>query len=119
MKKMIKIVLHEINEMNGTDYQMKDVYFNFKPESMSNAQEDAAVKLTEAQARQADINTLLSLATKLDNETLMQLICEVLDIDYNEIKGKLPDPDEAMNAVNAAQNTLDGVVPVEGDVLNE
>lgn len=128
LRKLIKIVLQEINELNGTDYQMKDVYFNFKPETMSNAQEDAAVKLTEAQARQADINTLLSLATKFDNETLMQMICEVLDIDYDDIKDKLPDPDEAANAVQTAQKTLDGVTTTEpggeggtgeGDVLNE
>ena len=33
------------------------------------------------------INTLLSLASQLDNETLMRNICDVLDIDYDEIKG--------------------------------
>ena len=43
----------------------------------------------------------------------MQLICEELDIDYNEIKSKLPDPDEAENAVNDAQGALNGVVTDE------
>lgn len=113
LRKIIKVVLDEINTINGTDYQMKDVYFDFEHEIMSNAQENAQIELTEAQARQAEINTLLSLATQLDNETLMQLICEQLDLDYDDIKSKLPDPNEAANAVTDAQGTLDNVPVVE------
>lgn len=110
LRKIIKVVIDEINEVEGTDYQMKDVYFDFNPEIMSNAQENVQNELTEAQRRQTEITTLLNLATQLDNETLMQLICEQLDIEYEEIKGKLPDPDEAKNAVTDAQDAIDGVV---------
>lgn len=118
LRKIIKVVIAEINDQNGTDYQMKDVYIDFEHEIMSNAQENAQIKLTEAQAKQAEINTLLSLAAQLDNETLMQLICDQLDIDYEDIKDKLPDPDEAYNAAQDAQNVLNGVV-TEGDAVNE
>ena len=110
LRKLIKVVLQEINENNKTDYQMKDVYFSFEHEIMSNAHENAQIELTESQKKQVEINTLLGLATHLDNETLMQLICEQLDIDYDDIKGKLPDPDEAANAVKDAQGVLDSVV---------
>ena len=110
LRKIIKVVLDEINNENGTDYQMNQVYFNFEHEIMSNAQENAQIALLEAQTRQAEITTLMNIATQLDNETLMQLICEQLDIDYEEIKGKLPDPDEAENAVKDAQGSLNGVV---------
>jgi hypothetical protein len=110
LRKIIKVVIDEINEVEGTDYQMKDVYFNFNPEIMSNAQENAQIELIEAQRKQAEITTLLNLAPHIDNETLMQLICEQLDIEYEDIKGKLPDPDEAQNAVNDAQNAIGAVV---------
>jgi SPP1 family phage portal protein len=118
LRKIIKVVIAEINVQNGTDYQMKDVYIDFEHEIMSNAQENAQIKLTEAQAKQAEINTLLSLAAQLDNETLMQLICDQLDIDYEDIKDKLPDPDEAYKAAQDAQNALNGVL-TEGDAVNE
>lgn len=118
LRKIIKVVIAEINDQNGTDYQMKDVYIDFEHEIMSNAQENAQIKLTEAQAKQAEINTLLSLAAQLDNETLMQLICDQLDIDYDGIKDKLPDPDEAYRAAQDAQNALNGVL-TEGDAVNE
>ncbi|MBQ8279498.1 MAG: phage portal protein [Roseburia sp.] len=110
LRKLIKVVLQEVNDANGTDYQMKDVYFNFEHEIMSNAKENVDVELVEAQRKQTEITTLQNIASLLDNETLMQLICEQLDIDYDDIKDKLPDPDEAANAVKDAQDVLDSVV---------
>ena len=106
----MEAVLSEINEREGTDYQLADVYFDFTPEIMSNAQENAQIELTEAQKQQTRINTLLGLADKLDNETLMKQICEQLDIDYDEIKNKLPDPDEADTSLTDAATNLGGVV---------
>lgn len=106
MRKILKIVLAEINDQNGKDYQMSQVYFVFEHEVMSNAQENSQIELTESQKRQTEINTLLGLADLLDNETLIQLICEQLDIDYTEIKDKLPDPDEAAKSIANAANTL-------------
>lgn len=109
LRKLVKLVIAEINEKNGTDYHKDQVYFEFGHEVMSNEQENAQIALTNAQEQQARINTLLSLASQLDNETLMQNICDVLDINYEEIKDRLPDPDEADNSLNNAQQALDGV----------
>jgi hypothetical protein len=107
------VVLDEINTVNKTDYQMKDVYFDFEHEIMSNAQENAQIELIEAQRKQTEITTLQNLASILDNETVVQLICEQLDISYEDIKSKLPDPEEAANAVKDAQGALDSVVVEE------
>lgn len=113
LRKILKVVLQEINETNGTDYQSKDVYFDFQREIMTNAQDNAQIELTDAQKQQTQINTLLSLESTLGNELVVQNICEVLDIDYEEIKGKLPDP-EADPLDDGTQTTLTGIVP-EGD----
>lgn len=118
LRKLIKVVLQEVNDTNGTDYQMNQVYFDFGHEIMSNALENSQIELVNAQRKQAEINTLLGLATHLDNETVMKLVCEQLDIDYNEIKNKLPDPNEAANALTDAQGALNGV-PVEGEASEE
>ena len=118
MRKLLKVVLDEINDREGTDYQQKDVYFKFEPEVPVNEQENAQIELTKAQARQTEIGTILNVAAQLDNETVVQLICEQLDIDYNEIKDKLPDPDAA--EPYTAQNALDAAVTDEtivGDVV--
>lgn len=116
LRKLIKAVLNEVNTVEGTDYQMKQVYFDFEHETMSNAAENAQIELVEAQKKQAEITTLLNLATHLDDETLMQLICDELDIDYEEIKGKLPDRNEAESALKNAQGALNGIAEVGGAV---
>lgn len=108
-RKILKPVIEEINETEDAAYQSEQVYFVFGHEVMSNEQENAQNALTKAQEIQTMVNTLLSLADNLDNETLMQNICEVLDLDYEEIKDKLPDPDEASTALEDAQKILNEV----------
>ena len=110
LQEVVEAVLAEINEREKTDYSLDIVRFEFVPEIMSNAQENAQIELTEAQRKQTEVTTLQNIASLLDNETLMKAICEILDFDYEEIKGKLPDPDEAENAVQDAQGALDSVV---------
>ena len=93
LRKILKVVLQEINETNGSDYQQRDVYFRFEREVMTNAADNAQIKLTDAQRKQTEIGTLLSLETTFGDELVIQNICEVLDIDYEEIKSKIPETD--------------------------
>ena len=101
LRKILKVVLENINETEGTDYQQKDVYFKFEREVMTNAQDNATIEEIDARTEQTKINTMLNLAGTLDDETIVQNICEILDINYEDIKGKLPEPEvDPMNAVN-------------------
>ena len=107
MRKLLKVILKEINDTNKTDYTQADVYFNFEREIITNEQEHAQIELTEAQRKQTEINTLLNLAAHLDNDTLMELVFEQLDLNYDDYKDKLPKPEE--HDPYAAQTVLDGV----------
>ena len=114
MRKLLKVVLAEINDQEGTDYQQKDVYFDLEREVPTNALENAQIELTEAQRKQTEITTLLNLANNLDDETRLQLICEQLDIDYEDIKDKVPKPDENADPFKA-QSALDAIVAEDPD----
>lgn len=98
LRKLIKIVLKEINEGAQEDWEMKDVYMQFDREIITNELDNAQIANYEAQTQNVKVNTLLNIATKLDNETLMQLICDELDINYEDIKDKLPDDTVDMDA---------------------
>ena len=111
LRKLVEIVVDEINKMNGKAFQPEDVHFEFTHEVMSNAQENAQIELTEAQRQQLVINTIMSLTNMLDDETIIQLICDELDIDYEKIKDKLQ-RDEEKDTADAKQ-LLDGVVTDE------
>ena len=106
LREMIKVVLDDVNERNGTDYQQKDVYFDFEREIITNASDNASIKKVEADTKAVEINILLGLASVLDSETVIQLICDELDIDYNDIKDKLPkqEAQESYNAMEVLNN---------------
>ena len=119
IRKLLKVVLAEINEEHDTDYQQKDVYFVFEREIITNEADNAQIQLTEAQVRQTEINTIMNLQTMIDDETRLQLIAEQLDLDYEDLKGKMPKPEEELAAVKGMLNTIPteeeagGVVNVE------
>ena len=56
------------------------------------------------------IETMLELQNVLDDETIIQAICETLDVDYESIKDKLPEDDMMDN-----QQALDMVE--SGDMI--
>ena len=114
LEEILKVVLTEINGKEGTDYRIEQVDFVFKPEIMSNAQENAQIDLIEAQEQQARITTLLNLASQLGNDILMEQVFDVLDLDYEDYKDKLPKPEDGLIDNSQAQQILDGIQP-EGD----
>lgn len=107
LRKIVQVVIEEINEKNSTDYQIEDVYFEFTHEVMSNEQENAQNELTDTQKKQVEIDILLGLANVLDEETIIQAVCEVLDLNYEEIKDKLPEKDDT----EQIEQTLNNIVP--------
>ncbi|MFA9375582.1 MAG: phage portal protein [Lachnotalea sp.] len=109
LRKILKVVLNEINKTNKTDYQMKDVYFEFNREVMTNALDNAQIEKTQAETQQLQLNNIMNVATKLDDGTIIQSICGILDIDYEKIKGKIPE--NPQQSVQNVQSTLNNLVP--------
>ena len=107
LQKLAELVVREINEMDGTDYRMSDIRISFSHEIMSNEQENEQIELTKAQKQQVLTNTIMSLANVLDDDTVLKLICETMDIDYETIKNRLPEDAEA--SLDMAQKLLEGI----------
>ncbi len=117
LKKLIKVILDEINAEHGTAYQMSDIKFEFTRKIMTNETENISNEKTKADTKNVEINTLLNLATFIDDETLLKLICEQLDVDFDEIQAKV----EKMNAekeAEEAKKALEGIVP-EDEIIEE
>jgi hypothetical protein len=116
LRQVLEFDLEEINATSETAYAQKDIYFDFdEREVPSNAYEIAQIALVEAQTVQAKGSAILDVATYFDSETILKKLCEVHDIDYEEIKDKLPKEtpevpvDDAINALKDA--------PTEPDVI--
>lgn len=93
LRKVVNVVIDEINKEQGTDYQTDSVHFEFTHEVMSNEQENATIEKTDAEKKQVEINTLLSLQSVIGDEQVVRMICDILDIDYDEIKDQIPKDD--------------------------
>lgn len=109
LKQIIKVVLAEINQEHGTDYQISDIKFEFTRSVMTNESENIANEKIKAETRQIIVNTILNVAAQIGEEKAVQLICEEFDIDFEEIKDELEKRKEEQNLLDA-KKTLEGVV---------
>lgn len=107
MRWEIGIVLDEINQEKGTSYTQGDVYFAFKAEIPTNAKENAEIELFNAQRRQFEVTTILNVATRFGNEQVTKMLCDQFEIDYMDLKDKLPKEDETLITSTEAMSTLD------------
>ena len=117
MKEIIKIELAEINEENGTDYQMSDIEIDLTPDIPTNEAENLASEKTKAETQQIRINTVLDAAVNIGYEAALQAICDILELDYEEIKDqveKMPDG----QSPEGARALLEGVVTDEQTAEN-
>ena len=115
LRKLLDLVLKEINELDGTAYEQKDVWFNLERETITNEQEKAQIRLTEAQEQQTRVTTILNTAAQFGNELTMQMLCDAMELDYDDIKSKLPEPEDDSADPFKAQSALDAVVVDEPD----
>lgn len=109
LRQLLEVVLDEINTQYGTGYTKDDVRFEFSPVVPTNETDDANIEQIRANTKKTIVDILMSVSARFDNETVMRKICELLDVDYDDVKSKLPDPDEAENSVAAAQTILDNI----------
>ena len=117
LKKIIKVVLEEINRKEGTDYRPSNVYLQFQREVITNAQDNAQIELLDAQKQGQMLENLLKVGNILDDETILQEICSILDIDYEEVKDRTAKEEEAGGG--DFRQALDGILPDEGGGADE
>ncbi len=118
LKKIIRVVLDEINTVNKTDYQLKDIVFKFKREIMTNETENIQNAKIEAETEQIKVNTILNIAANVGDEQTLKALCDVMDWDFDELKGEIEKMQEEKNH-EGAKTTLDNVIPEDIGPIEE
>ena len=118
LDQIVEVVLAEINEENGTDYQLSDIEYKFTRSMMTNESENISNEKTKAETKQIAVNTILNVAAQIGDEKTVQLICEELDIDFEEIKDELEKRKEEQNLIEA-NKSLEGVVVDDETIIPE
>ncbi len=112
LKQIIKVELAEINDENGTDYQMSDITIDLTPDIPTNEAENIQNAKAEAETQQIRINTVLNVAANIGDEAALQAICDILELDFDELKDQVKKMQEEQNTAGAMA-TLEGVVTDE------
>jgi SPP1 family phage portal protein len=112
LKGIIMVVLDEINAKNGTDYQYTDVEVHFEHIVPTNEQENVQNAKTEAETEQIRLNSILNVATVIGDEETLKAVCDILDLEFDELKDQL-------EKLNEPQNTMDAMATLEGVVTDE
>lgn len=99
MKTLLGVVLEEINQQQGTAYTVDGIEVDFPSVIPTSDKDDAEIAKLEAETKQIKVDTVLNMAEKLEDETIVQLLCDVLDLDYDEVRIRKDELEEAKGAV--------------------
>lgn len=113
LKQFIKVELDDINEENGTDYQMSDITIDLTPDIPTNEAENLANEKLKAETQQIRINSILNVAVNIGDEAALQAICDILELDFEEIKGQVEKLKNEGDSTANAKAVLEGVVTDE------
>ena len=112
LREIIKIELAEINEENGTDFEMSDIKIDLTPDIPTNEAENLANEKVKAETQQIRINTVLNAAAEIGDEQVLKSLCDILELDYEEIKDQVKE-------VQGNQDTASAKAKLEGVVTDE
>ncbi|WP_238902680.1 phage portal protein [Clostridium sp. YIM B02506] len=89
VRQLLKIIVDDINSRYGTAYNYQDIEINIVRETMVNEDSVVANGKVEAETQAALINNVLLAGNTISNDTKLKLICEILELDYEEEKKAL------------------------------
>ena len=94
LRQLLEVVLDEINDRNGTGYTQSDIDIVFERETMTNELDNVQIRLTEEQVKQTAIGNLMNSRDVIGDEATLRGVCDILDLDYDEVKDQLKDQEE-------------------------
>lgn len=105
-----EMIVNDINRRYGTAYHSRDITVNIVRETMVNEKDIVDIERIEAETKQIIIQTILAVAPRLDDETVLKMICEQYDLDWEEVQLLLEEQDYS-------EGLQDDTDPIEGEVI--
>lgn len=107
VRQLLKIIVDDINSRHGTAYNYNDLEISIVREAMVNENDIVANAKVEAETKKILIDTILGAASRLADDTVLKVICEILELDYDEVKEKLEEqPYENIDLNNITEEEL-------------
>ncbi|BDR75263.1 portal protein [Clostridium tetani] len=89
IRELLKCIVDNINKRYNTAYNYMDIEINIVREIMVNENDVVNNEKIEAEKQGQLINNILTAASRFDDDTVLKCLCDILELDYEEIKEKL------------------------------
>ncbi|WP_233541917.1 MULTISPECIES: phage portal protein [Vagococcus] len=109
MKWINEMVTADINRRYKESFNASDVKFSFIREVMVNENDLAQNEKVIAETKQILINTILAASSRIDDESVLRLICEQFELNWEEVQS-------AIETQSYTQGLAEGTDPVEVNI---
>lgn len=99
IKQMLELIIADINQRHHKSYNTSDIEIIITRNTMVDETEVEEREKVKAERKQVEIDTILNAATRLDDETVLKYICEVFDLDYEEVQKMLDEQDYSEDVI--------------------
>ncbi|GFZ30739.1 portal protein [Clostridium zeae] len=116
IRNLLKVVVDDINSRYNTSYDCNSIEINLVRETMVNEDSVVVNEKTKADTKGVLINNVLLAGNTISSDTKLRLLCEILDLDYEEEKKTL-ETQEPYVDMNALSDQLISKANSGGDVV--
>ena len=95
LKWQAELVAADINRRYGGNYVGSDIEFKIEPQTIVNESDIIADKKIKAETKQVQVSTVLLAAPRIGDEETLRQLCDVYDLDYNELEKELAEAEAA------------------------
>lgn len=88
-----QLIVEDINRRNNTRYNVDDIKVTITRSTPVNENDLIANDKVKAETKQLTIQTILAVAAQLDSESLLRMICDEFELDYDEVKARIDEQD--------------------------
>lgn len=85
LKWINEMIVQDINRRYKTAFKASDIKITITRETMVNENDIYTNEKTQAETKQVIIQTVLAVAPRLDDESILKLICEQFELDWEEV----------------------------------
>ena len=89
VRQLLKVIVDDINSRHGTAYNYNDVEIKIVREAMVNENDIANNEKLKSETKKTIIDYILLSGQTISDDSKLKLICNVLELDYDEEKKKI------------------------------
>lgn len=93
IKQMLELIVDNINQVHKKSYDPSELTITITRDVMANEVDNVTMAKTEAETKQIMIANIMTAATRLDDDTTLELLAGVLEVDVDKVKKALEEQD--------------------------